>query len=129
MSHDDRSERAILGLRFYAFSAAYAALKHPDVFGAAASQSAYFGLGAEDELEAMIASRANPELRLYLDWNLLEERNADQNADVAADSKRLASLFETNGYSVSGGEMRDSYGWGGWRNRSASVLASLFPAR
>jgi len=122
------SERAVMGNRFYGFSAAYAALKYPQVFGAAAIQSVYLGLGAKDELELMIQAKSNPNLRLYIDWNQFEERSVDTDFDNGEDSDRLAKLFKAQGYRSEGGLMRDSYGWGGWRNRSARLLAVLFPA-
>ena len=109
-------------------SAAYVALKYPQAFGVAAVQSVYFGLGAEDELESMIKAKANPDLRLYIDWNQFEERSVDTDFDIGKDSDRLATLFKYQGYRMEGGLMRDSYGWGGWRNRSAQLLAILFPA-
>ena len=34
-------------------------------------------------------------------------------------------LFET--YRLAGGEMLDSYGWSGWRNRTDRMLLALFP--
>jgi enterochelin esterase-like enzyme len=122
------AERAVMGNRFYGFSAAYAALKYPQAFGAAAIQSVYFGLGAEDELESMIKARSNPDLRLYIDWNQFEERSVDTDFDNGKDSDRLSALFKSQGYRSEGGLMRDSYGWGGWRNRSARLLAVLFPS-
>lgn len=125
---DVAAQRAVMGNRFYGFSAAYAALKHPEAFGAAAMQSVYFGLGAEDELESLIAAKANPELRIYIDWSQFEERSVDTDFDIGKDSARLASLFETHGYRIDGGLVIDSYGWGGWRNRSGRLLSALFPA-
>jgi hypothetical protein len=39
----------------------------------------------------------------------------------------LAEMLRTNGYVVAGGEILDSFGWGGWRNRTDRLLEALFP--
>jgi len=121
------ASRAVLGLRFYGLTAAYAVLRHPDVFSAAGLQSAYTGLGFGDELEVLIAARAGAGARFYLDWNRYEERNLDRDWDLGADSRRLAELLRGAGYALEGGEALDSRGWGGWRNRTDRVLRFLFP--
>ena len=35
--------------------------------------------------------------------------------------------LEEGGYGLVGGEVLDSHGWGGWRNRTDLVLEALFP--
>ncbi len=120
--------RALLGTRFYAFSAVYTAVAHPEVFGKAALQSIFLGIGHVDELEAKIARRPDPAPRFYLDWNRFDERNIDRGWDFAQDSRRVADLLRQAGYALDGGEVLDSHGWGGWRGRIDRVLVLLFPA-
>lgn len=124
---DAPESRAMMGNLFYGFSAAYAAVKHPDVFGKVGLQSVYMGLGFGDELTAMLQNGAGSSVIFYLDWNRYDSRNLDRGWDIAADSRRLNELLEGGGYTVTGGEVLDSVGWGGWRNRTDNVLIALFP--
>jgi len=124
---DGPSVHAVLGARFYAFSAAYAALKFPEVFGQAAVHSPFVGLGTFGELEKLVRGRGEIAARFYLDWNRHEERSTDMDWSVADDSRRLEALLKQQGYELRGGQQNDSYGWGGWRNRTDLVLEALFP--
>jgi len=124
---DDPASRAVMGNLFYAFSAAYAAVKYPSVFGKAGLQSVYLGLGAGDDLKALLTAGAGSSVIFYLDWNRYDVRNVDRGWDVAADSRALNALLASGGYTVAGGEVLDSLGWGSWRNRTDEVLTTLFP--
>jgi len=119
--------RGVMGNRFFAISAADAALEHPDVFGHVAMQSAFTGLGAEHAVFAKLRERAGSSVGFYLDWNRYDERNIDRGWDSAADSRELAALLQDGGYRAEGGEVLDSYGWGGWRNRTDRMLQAMFP--
>lgn len=120
--------RAVWGTGFYGFSSAYAALKYPAVFGKAGVQSAYLGLGSEDSMRALIQQGAGKAVGFYVDWNRYDERSVDRGWDFAEESKRLTGLLRDAGCTVQGGEVLDSYGWGGWRNRSDRMLVALFPS-
>jgi enterochelin esterase-like enzyme len=117
-----------MGNLFYAFSTTYAAVKHPEVFGKVGVQSVYTGLGHGDDLVALIEERSGAKsLQVYLDWNRFDLRNIDRDYDIAEDSKALADLLSQSGYTMEGGEILDSGGWGGWRNRTDKLLIALFP--
>jgi enterochelin esterase-like enzyme/outer membrane protein assembly factor BamB len=120
--------RAVMGKRFFGLTTVYAALKHPEVFGSAAIMSVYLGLGAGEEVEALAGEGAGKSVRFYVDWNRYDERRVDRGYDFAEDSRRLAETLRSGGYSTAGGEVLDSRGWGGWRNRTDRLLATLFPA-
>jgi len=124
---EEPSARAVMGNLFYGLSSAYAAVAHPDVFGAAAVQSVYLGLGYGDDLLAMLREGKGADVRFYLDWNRYDERNIDRDWDFAEDSRTLAAALREGGYRSRGGEMLDSGGWGSWRNRTDRVLEALFP--
>lgn len=124
---DKPEARALLGTRYYGFTSAYAAVEHPEVFGKAAVQSTFLGLGHQDELFTMIGKRGQASAAFYVDWNRYDERNIDRDWSFAADSRQLADALRRGGYRVDGGEVLDSYGWGGWRNRIDRVLVALFP--
>jgi len=124
---DDPASRAVMGNLFYAFNAAFAAVKYPGVFGKAGLQSVYMGLGAGDDLSAVFSQGAASSVIFYLDWNRYDVRNVDRGWDIAKDSRALKALLASGGYTVAGGEVLDSVGWGSWRNRTDEVLIALFP--
>jgi enterochelin esterase-like enzyme/outer membrane protein assembly factor BamB len=123
----DPQHRALLGLRYFGLTTTYVLLSHPDVFGSAAAQSVSLKLNVGSDLLRLIETHAAPKSRLYLDWNRYDERNGDRNYDLGADSRRLTDLLHKGSYAVQGGEVLDSAGWGGWRNRTDRMLKALFP--
>jgi len=125
---NESAAHAVMGTRYYGISAAYAALKFPEVFGRVAMQSVYLDLGAFDALEKMALEKVDSGVRFYLDWNRYEERSVDMDWNHGDESRRLAALLEQGGYGLIGGEVLDSHGWGGWRNRSGRMLEAMFPA-
>jgi enterochelin esterase-like enzyme/outer membrane protein assembly factor BamB len=126
---DGSEARAVMGNLFYGFSAAYAAIRHPEVFGKIGLQSVYTGMGHGDELVGLVQEGSGAKsLTIYLDWNRYDVRNIDRDWNMAEDSRILAEQLEQSGYRVKGGEVLDSGGWGGWRNRTDKLLAALYPA-
>jgi len=125
---DSAEARAVMGNLFYAFSSAYTAIKHPEIFGKVGIQSVYTGLGHGDDLVALIEKGSGAKtLAVYLDWNRYDVRNVDRDWNMGDDSRNLAELLGRSGYRVTGGEVLDSGGWGGWRNRTDQLLIALFP--
>jgi len=123
----DADSRAILGTRYFGLTSAYAALSHPKVFGKSAIMSPQLSLGAGEALDALIRSRAGSSVEIYLDWNRFGERQVDRGLDATQSARDFAKNLEGHGYSTTGGEVLDSFGWSGWRNRSDRVLTALFP--
>jgi enterochelin esterase-like enzyme/outer membrane protein assembly factor BamB len=121
------SSRALLGRTYFGATAAYAALKHPDVFGKAALYSPSMGLGVHDALVELLRSGAGRDVKLYVDWNRYDYRNVDSDIDFKRESRELVAALEAGGYEYSGGEQLDSFGWGGWRARADDVLVEFFP--
>jgi enterochelin esterase-like enzyme/outer membrane protein assembly factor BamB len=124
---DSPEARALMGKEGFGLSAAYAALKYPDVFGNVAIQSVSLQLGAEDDLMGLIAGGTRKSVRVYMDWNRYESHSTDSAYDLRQDSERLAGALKAKGYSYTGGEVIDAYGWGSWRARSDRILVALFP--
>ncbi len=116
----------VMGTGYFGVTAAYAALKYPDVFGNVALQSVALGLGSDDALMKMIGGKRE-HLRFYLDWNRYELRQVDSAIDLAQDNRRLAEALTQGGYEYTGGEVLDSYGWGSWRARTDRILTTFFP--
>ena len=123
----ERSAYAVMGNRFFGASAAWAALTYPEIFGRAGIQSASLALGSEEAIEKLVREKAGTGLKFYVDWNRYDERVPDMSFSVRDDSKRLQEQLTAAGYDVTGGEMLDSHGWGGWPNRLDRLLAALFP--
>ena len=104
-------------------------MKHPEVFGKAAVLSANLGLGADDEVMALIKARKADNLLLYMGWNRYEQRDPDNDVDSREDNLNLAQFLEEHGYSFTDGEALDAYGWGSWRARADDFLVALYPAK
>ncbi len=121
-------ERALFGVRNFGLTAAYGALRHPDVFGKAAMQSIFLGDIARHGFFELLAGEPRS-VEFYLDWNRYEERNKDRGVDFAADNRRTHAALVEAGYTVHGGEAPDCHGWGSWRSRADRMLAALFPPR
>ncbi len=90
-------------------------------------QSVHLSLGAGDALEQFVLDRVDAGIRFYLDWNRYDERDVDMDFSFREESLRLAEMLRKGGCELQGGEVLDSHGWGGWRNRSDRMLVSLFP--
>ena len=82
------------GTKQYAITALYTALAHGDVFGAAAVQSASLALIIRQDVIAAINQGKAKDVRLYLDWNLFDERNPDRAYDSATDTANLFAALK-----------------------------------
>ncbi len=123
----DAAARGVLGLRYYGSSAISAALERADVFGKAAMLSPHLGHGIHGAISDAIRAGKAKGSTLYLDWNRFDEQNRDRGHSFGRQARTLANELRAGGYTFTGGEMLDSGGWGGWRNRSDHFLRLLFP--
>jgi len=126
---DEASSRGVMGSSYFGLTALYVSMKYPEVFGKAAILSANLGLGSDDEVMALIKAHNAENLMLFMGWNRYENRDPDNGVEVRAVNLDLAQLLEENGYSFSGGEALDAYGWGSWRARADDFLLALYPAK
>jgi len=123
----EAGSRALMGTGYFGVTAAYGAFKYSDVFGGVALQSVALGLGTDGALMEQIRGEDDG-ITVYLDWNRYELRRIDSDVDFHQDNLTLALALEENGHEFAGGEVLDSYGWGGWRTRTDKILETLFPA-
>ncbi|MFQ5669099.1 MAG: PQQ-binding-like beta-propeller repeat protein [Acidobacteriota bacterium] len=121
--------RAVMGTGGFGLTAAYAALRYPEVFGKAVIQSVFLGMGGEDALLHLIRAGRGKDIQFYLDWNRYERHSAESGRDLRQDSLKLAEALKAGGYCWAGGEALDAYGWGSWRARTDRILEVLFPPR
>jgi enterochelin esterase-like enzyme/outer membrane protein assembly factor BamB len=119
--------RALMGAGGFGLSAAYAALVHPRVFGKAAACSVHLGAGSGDALMQRIAQAEKSDVDFYVGWFRWDIRRHAGGLDYRGDSIELAEALAENGYSTTGGEIRDAYGWGAVWGMTDDILVSLFP--
>ena len=126
---DPRPERrALVGTGFAGWRAAYAAFRHPTVFGALGLQSLSMLDTDQDLLEKQVRTAAEVPLRLYLDWGRYDRRGTREAWDMRRANQRFDALLRERGYRPAGGEVPEGAGWAGWRNRTDRVFEALFPA-
>ncbi len=121
-------KRALVGTGFAAWRAAYAAFRHPTVFGAVGLQSLSMLDTDQDLLEKQVRTAAEVPLRLYLDWGRYDRRGTREAWDMRRANQRFDAFLRERGYSPAGGEVPEGAGWAGWRNRTDRVFEALFPA-
>lgn len=112
--------RMITGVASGATHALHAVFSRPDVFGAAALQSFYFG-SEGDTMKAMINDGKRRDLRFYIaiaqfDYN-----------DARNESHELVELLSKSGYKPEVHEVGDGIGWTSWGSRTDRVVKALFP--
>ncbi len=120
--------RALVGTGFAAWRAAYAAFRHPTVFGALGLQSLSMLDTDQDLLEKQVRTAAEVPLRIYLDWGRYDRRSTREAWDMRRANQRFDTFLRGRGYRPAGGEVPEGAGWAGWRNRTDRVFEALFPA-
>ncbi len=124
------AERGLMANQMWALPSVLAALRYPAVFDRVGVQSPALGIGDDSALRELIESRAGADtLRVYVDWNRYDLKNVDRGLDLVEEGRSFAGRLRDAGYRVTGGEVLDSYGWSGWRNRSDQLLGALFAAK
>jgi enterochelin esterase-like enzyme/outer membrane protein assembly factor BamB len=124
----DSQSRAAMATGYWSTTILYAAFKNQGLFGAVASQSAFW-IGGE-EYQLLMDSVRSPQdqpLRLYMDWGSYDYRGTREGWDMVKANRELYSHLKDKGYYPAGGEVHDGTGWTSWRNRTDRWLVSLFP--
>jgi enterochelin esterase family protein len=128
---DEPSQTIVAGSSYGGLAAAFAALKHPEVFGNVLSQSGsfYWWAPGEDEHEWLIrqfvASRKLP-VRFYLDVGLLELGIPRRHAPTAvAANRHLRDVLQAKGYEVHYEEFNGGHDHFNWRGTFADGLLAL----
>lgn len=122
--------RAFIGGDEGGYAAIYTAFKHPGTFSMVGGQSTHLlaGNGGEEIFTLLDESKKLP-MRFYLDWGTYDYRNAGGGFSWIDDNKKLVKLLEDKGYSWTGGEVSEGWGFASWRNRTDKILETFFPLK
>jgi enterochelin esterase-like enzyme len=120
-------------------AAAYLALRHPEIFGNALSQSGAFWRGNEasndppyEWLTSQVASQPKRDVRFLLEVGALETRGALGGAapSILDANRHLRDALRAKGYAVTYAEVPDAgHGPEFWRDRLPAAIATLAKPR
>ncbi|MFP2911100.1 alpha/beta hydrolase-fold protein [Pyxidicoccus sp. 3LFB2] len=128
---DDASRTVVGGWSFGGLAAAFAGLRHPEVFGNVLSQSGSFWWapdGAEEHewLASQFACSPRRQVRFHLNVGLLENGPSPGNSPSQLVANRhLRDVLRARGYDVSYRELNGGHDYIGWRGGLADGLMSL----
>lgn len=120
--------RALVGVGWGAWSAAYLARCRPDLFGWVGAQSGWWSY-QNDALLRDYAAAPNLGIRFHLTVSEFETdaRGAGNPADdLVAAQRRLLALLQSQGYIVQGAEYPEGSQWGFWRAHVGEILKFLW---
>jgi len=131
----DPSRTIVAGSSAGGLAAAYAAFRHPEVFGKVISQSGAFWRGNEaaneppwEWLTSQYASAPKKNVRFYLDVGAMESRGALGGAapSILEANRRLRDVLRKKGYEVAYAEVPDgTHSPESWRLRLPAAIATL----
>lgn len=127
----DASRTVLGGMSAGGLVAAYAGLRHPEIFGKVLSQSGAFWWKPDDENEYEWLNRqfaACPRLPLtfYLEAGLLEDGGADEiGTSILSASRRLRDILLAKGYAVHYSEFNGPHVFVCWQGSVADGLLAL----
>jgi enterochelin esterase-like enzyme len=124
--HVTRSPREAVvgGLSLGGVAAAYAALRHPEVFGGVLSQSGAFQYRPEDpaRLIRRFARSARLPVRFYMEAGLLE---VNETPSLLHENRHLRDVLEAKGYAVTYSEFNGRHDAVCWRGSLSNGLQAL----
>ncbi|MGZ3457520.1 MAG: enterochelin esterase [Archangium sp.] len=119
------------GWSYGGLAAAFAGLRHPEVFGKVLSQSGSFwwapeGAGEDEWLSSQFARSPRSELRFYLNVGLLESGPSPKNSPSQLVANRhLRDVLRARGYEVTYRELNGGHDYIGWPAGLADGLIAL----
>ena len=127
----DPSRTAIVGSSLGGLAAAFAAFKHPEVFGNVLSLSGSFNWAPRDDAEPEWLARqlaAGPKLplRFYLEAGLMEDRVRPDGTSLLGSNRHLRTVLQAKGYAVQYREFNGGHSILNWRGSLADGLLALF---
>lgn len=127
----DPTKTAIAGSSLGGLAAAFAAMKHPDVFGNVLSLSGSFYWKPPEEIEfewlaRQLATGPKLPLRFYLEAGLMEDRQRPAGPSLLASNRHLRTVLQAKGYAVEYREFNGGHSILNWRGSLADGLLALF---
>lgn len=127
-----RGGRALIGAGSGAWAGLAAALRYPEVYGAAAVQGVDLRIHLRRDLYAALEAHASVQrlqpLRLRLEWSRYERGAPEDNADYPKEHAALVAALAAAGDRVEAAEIAGGPDWGTWRAGIPRLLRFLLPA-
>ncbi|ONG46528.1 hypothetical protein BKE38_25170 [Pseudoroseomonas deserti] len=126
---EDPSQIVVGGASYGGIAAAFAAFRHPEVFGNVLSQSGSFGWSPEgappEWLIEQYASSARLPVRFYLEAGSFE-RGRPGRVSLFDSNRHMAMVLRARGYGVTHREWSTGHDYIAWRSSLAEGLQALF---
>jgi enterochelin esterase-like enzyme len=127
----DPARTAIVGSSLGGLAAAFAALKHSEVFGNVLSLSGSFYWTPQEDAEPEWLARqlaAGPKLplRFYLEAGLQEDRQRPEGTSLLGSNRHLRTVLQAKGYAVQYREFNGGHSILNWRGSVADGILALF---
>jgi enterochelin esterase-like enzyme len=127
---DDPARTAIAGSSLGGLAAAFAAFKHPEVFGNVLSLSGSFNWAPRDDAEPEWLARqlaAGPKLplRFYLEAGRQENRLRPDGTSLLGSNRHLRTVLQAKGYDVRYREFNGGHSILNWRGSVADGIVAL----
>ncbi len=130
-STEDPERVAVGGSSFGGLAAAFAALRHPEIFGNVLSQSGSFWWKPEDQIQpewltSQYASAPKLNIRLFLEVGLMEDGATLTGPSLLVTNRRLRDVLADRGYPIRYQEFNGGHSYLNWRGGLADGLVYLF---
>lgn len=119
------SKRLVMGASFGGLISTYAAFKHPEVFGKAASQSGYLSR-KNDRIIHELGKSSKKKIEFYLDCGTYETNVGLMFGNFIEGNRRMRKTLQKKGYKLVYQEFHEGHNWGNWRSRITSILENFF---
>jgi enterochelin esterase-like enzyme len=131
---DDPARMVIAGSSLGGLAAAFAASKHPEVFGNVLSLSGSFywkppGEAEDEWLARQLATGPKLPLRFYLEVGLMEVRQRLGGPSLLDSNRHLRTVLQAKGYAVEYREFNGGHSILNWRGSLADGLLALLGTR
>lgn len=126
------SERAFMGADAAGYAGFYAAFKFPGTFGMVGGQSTYlFNAVGGEQLRSLVNATAPFAARFYLGWGTYDLRGRGVQRrpgmmDWRKDNEDFLRLLRSRGFTVTGEQLNEAWGWSSWRNYNGRILEHFF---
>jgi enterochelin esterase-like enzyme len=127
---EDPRRTVIAGISYGGIAAAFAAGRHPAVYGNVLSQSGSYWWGPEDseEGEAHVrdfAARPRMPLRFWMEVGTFEHGGIKEGYDPVVASRHMRDVLVARGYEVAYREFVGAHDWACWRGTIGDGLVAL----